>query len=166
MSVIDRIANKEKTAFSFELLPPLKGKGLESVFKTIDALREFDPQYINITTHRSELIYRENAQGLFERVSERHRPGTVAVAAAIQHKYGIPVVPHILCSGFTREETEYVLIDLQFLGITDLFLLRGDKAKHEKTYIPTGNVHATDLQQQVNDFNRGFFAAGIPMTDI
>ena len=166
MSVIDRIANKEKTAFSFELLPPLKGKGLESVFKTIDSLREFDPQYINITTHRSELIYRENAQGLFERVSERHRPGTVAVAAAIQHKYGIPVVPHILCSGFTREETEYVLIDLQFLGITDLFLLRGDKAKHEKTYIPTGNVHATDLQQQVNDFNRGFFAAGIPMTDI
>jgi methylenetetrahydrofolate reductase (NADPH) len=166
MSVIDRIANKEKTAFSFELLPPLKGKGLESVFKTIDALREFDPQYINITTHRSELIYRENAQGLFERVSERHRPGTVAVAAAIQHKYGIPVVPHILCSGFTREETEYVLIDLQFLGITDLFLLRGDKAKHEKTYIPTGNVHATDLQQQVNDFTRGFFAAGIPMTDI
>jgi len=166
MSVIDRIVNKEKTAFSFELLPPLKGKGLESVFRTIDALREFDPQYINITTHRSELIYRENAQGLFERVSERHRPGTVAVAAAIQHKYGIPVVPHILCSGFTREETEYVLIDLQFLGITDLFLLRGDKAKHEKTYIPTGNVHATDLQQQVNEFNRGFFAAGIPMTDI
>ncbi len=166
MSVIDRIVNKEKTAFSFELLPPLKGKGLESVFRTIDALREFDPQYINITTHRSELIYRENAQGLYERVSERHRPGTVAVAAAIQHKYGIPVVPHILCSGFTREETEYVLIDLQFLGITDLFLLRGDKAKHEKTYIPTGNVHATDLQQQVNEFNRGFFAAGIPMTDI
>lgn len=166
MSVIDRIVNKEKTAFSFELLPPLKGKGLESVFRTIDALREFDPQYINITTHRSELIYRENAQGLFERVSERHRPGTVAVAAAIQHKYGIPVVPHILCSGFTREETEYVLIDLQFLGITDLFLLRGDKAKHEKAYIPTGNVHATDLQQQVNEFNRGFFAAGIPMTDI
>lgn len=166
MSVIDRIANKEKTAFSFELLPPLKGKGLESVFKTIDALREFDPQYINITTHRSELIYRENAQGLFERVSERHRPGTVAVAAAIQHKYNIPVVPHILCSGFTREETEYVLIDLQFLGITDLLLLRGDKAKHEKTYTPTGNIHATDLQQQVNDFNRGYFAAGIPMTEI
>ena len=166
MSVIDRIVNKEKTAFSFELLPPLKGKGLESVFNTIDALREFDPQYINITTHRSEVVYRENAQGLFERVSERHRPGTVAVAAAIKHKYNIPVVPHILCSGFTREETEYVLIDLQFLGITDLFLLRGDKAKHEPTYIPTGNVHATDLQQQVNEFNRGFFAAGIPMSDI
>ena len=166
MSVIDRIATKGKTAFSFELLPPLKGKGLESVFKTIDTLREFDPQYINITTHRSELIYRENAQGLFERVSERHRPGTVAVAAAIQHKYNIPVVPHILCSGFTREETEYVLIDLQFLGITDLLLLRGDKAKHEATYIPTGNVHATDLQQQVNEFNKGYFAAGIKMTDV
>lgn len=165
MSVIDRIASSEKTAFSFELLPPLKGKGLESVYKTIDTLREFDPKYINITTHRSELVYRENAQGLFERVSERHRPGTVAIAAAIQHKYGIPVVPHILCSGFTREETEYVLIDLQFLGITDLLLLRGDKAKHEKTYIPTGNVHATDLQAQVNAFNNGFFADGLPMTE-
>jgi methylenetetrahydrofolate reductase (NADPH) len=165
MSVIDRIANKEKTAFSFELLPPLKGKGLESVFKTIDALREFDPQYINITTHRSELIYRENAQGLFERVSERHRPGTVAVAAAIQHKYGIPVVPHILCSGFTREETEYVLIDLQFLGITDLFLLRGDKAKDEPSFRPVkdGYSHATEMIEHINMFNSGRFVDGTPI---
>lgn len=163
--IIDKINSSKSTAFSFELLPPLKGKGIDSVVKTIDTLREFDPKYINITTHRSEMVYKPNENGLYKCVPERHRPGTVAVAAAIQHKYKIPVVPHILCSGFTREETEYVLIDLQFLGITDLFLLRGDKGKHEKTYVATGNAHATDLQQQVNDFNKGLFEDGTPMTN-
>jgi methylenetetrahydrofolate reductase (NADPH) len=160
MSVIEKIKTSHGTAFSFELLPPLKGNGIESVYKTIDALREFNPQYINITTHRSEMVFRETAGGLYERVSERHRPGTVAVAAAIHNKYNIPVVPHILCSGFTREETEYVLIDLQFLGITDLLLLRGDKARHEKHFAPTGHSHATELQMQVNAFNNGHFLDG------
>ena len=160
MSVVERIKTKGKTAFSFELLPPLKGNGIETVYRTIDALREFDPRYINITTHRSELVYREKPDGLFERVAERHRPGTVAIAAAIQNKYKIPVVPHIICSGFSKEETEYALIDLQFLGITDLLLLRGDKGKHEKEFSPTGHRFATELQQQVNEFNRGYFLDG------
>lgn len=163
MSVVDNLKNAKKTAFSFELLPPLKGNGMDSVNRTIDTLLEFDPKYINITTHRSEMVFKETGNGLFERVSERHRPGTVAIAAAIQHKYKIPVVPHIICSGFTKEETEYALIDLQYLGITDLLLLRGDKAKHDKAFVPTGNAYATELQEQVNRFNNGFFLDGSQM---
>lgn len=164
MSVIEKIQSAGgKTAFSFELLPPLKGNGIENVYRTIDTLREFDPKYINITTHRSEVVFKEKSGGLFERVAERHRPGTVAIAAAIQNKYKIPVVPHIICSGFTKEETEYALIDLQFLGITDLLLLRGDKGKHEKEFSPTGHRYATELQQQVNQFNQGFFLDGSQM---
>lgn len=166
MSVIDKILQNKTTAFSFELLPPLKGNTIDSVYKTIDTLREFDPKYINITTHRSELVYRELPNGLFDRVAERHRPGTVAIAAAIRNKYNIPVVPHVLCSGFTESETEYVLIDLQFLGIHDLLLLRGDKAKHEKSFNPIGHAHATDLQKQVNAFNQGYFADGSSMKKI
>ena len=163
MSVVDSLKNAKKTAFSFELLPPLKGNGMDNVNRTIDTLLEFDPKYINITTHRSEMVFKETGNGLFERVSERHRPGTVAIAAAIQHKYKIPVVPHIICSGFTKEETEYALIDLQYLGITDLLLLRGDKAKHDKAFIPTGHAYATELQVQVNKFNEGFFMDGSQM---
>jgi len=163
MSVIDKIFQNKSTAFSFELLPPLKGNSIDSVYKTIDTLLEFDPKYINITTHRSEMVYRELPNGLFERVAERHRPGTVAIAAAIRNKYKIPVVPHVLCSGFTESETEYVLMDLQFLDIQDLLLLRGDKAKHDKAFIPTGHEHATDLQKQVNAFNQGYFLDGSKM---
>ena len=117
MRVIDLIHSNEKTAFSFEILPPLKGTGIEKLYQTIDTLREFDPKYINITTHRSEYVYRDLGNGLFQRNRLRRRPGTVAVAAAIQNKYNITVVPHILCSGFTQEETEYVLLDLQFVAI-------------------------------------------------
>ena len=164
MNVIKKIQSTGgKTAFSFELLPPLKGNGLENVYYTIDTLREFDPQYINITTHRSELVYREKGDGSLEQIAHRHRPGTVAIAAAIQHKYNIPVVPHIICSGFTKEETEYALIDLQILGINNLLLLRGDKGKHEETYTPTGHYYATDLQKQVNTFNQGIFLDGTKM---
>ncbi len=163
MSVVEKIKSAKSTAFSFELLPPLKGNGIATVFKTIDTLREFDPKYINITTHRSELVFKQNTQGLFEQVSERHRPGTVAIAAVIQNKYKIAVVPHIICSGFSREETEYALIDLQFLGITDLLLLRGDKAKHERDFAPTGHKNATELQLQVNEFNQGSFLDGSKM---
>ncbi len=163
MSVVEKIKTAKSTAFSFELLPPLKGNGIETVYRTIDTLREFDPKYINITTHRSELVFKEKADGLFEQVAERHRPGTVAIAAAIQNKYKIAVVPHVICSGFTREETEYALIDLQFLGITDLLLLRGDKAKHERDFSPTGHKYATELQLQVNNFNEGLFLDGSKM---
>lgn len=165
MKVIDLINSNEKTAFSFEILPPLKGTGIEKLYQTIDTLREFDPKYINITTHRSEYVYKDLGNGLFQRNRLRRRPGTVAVAAAIQNKYNITMVPHILCSGFTREETEYVLLDLQFLGITDLLVLRGDKAKHESSFIPVGNGyhHAVELQEQINNFNKGIFVDGSEM---
>lgn len=167
MHAIDAIQNNTRTAFSFEVLPPLKGTGIDSLFRTIDELREFDPKYINITTHRSEYVYQESPEGLFQKVSVRRRPGTVAVAAAIKNRYDITVVPHILCSGFTREETEYVLLDLQFLGIIDLLLLRGDKAKHENVFTPTPNgySHAIELQDQVNRFNEGFFCDGSPIKE-
>ena len=165
MKVIDLINSNQKTAFSFEILPPLKGTGIERVYKTIDTLREFDPKYINITTHRSEYVYKELGNGLFQRNRLRRRPGTVAVAAAIQNKYNITVVPHILCSGFSREDTEYVLLDLQFLNITDLLVLRGDKAKHESVFIPepNGYNHAIELQEQINHFNQGIFVDGSEM---
>ena len=166
MRVIDLINSQEKTAFSIEILPPLKGTGIERLYQTIDMLREFDPKYINITTHRSEYVYKELGNGLFQRSRLRRRPGTVAVAAAIQNKYGITVVPHILCSGYTCEDTEYTLLDLQFLGITDLLVLRGDKAKHELVFVPEkgGHAHAIELEEQINNFNKGIFVDGSEMT--
>lgn len=165
MKVVDLINNSSHTAFSFEILPPLKGTGIERVNETIDLLREFDPKYINITTHRSEYVYKDLGNGLFRRDRLRRRPGTVAVAAAIHNKYNITVVPHILCSGFTPEETEYKLLDLQFLNITDLLILRGDKAKHESAFTPEpgGYSHALELQHQVNSFNEGVFVDGSEM---
>ena len=141
MDITNLLKNNESTAFSFEVLPPLKGKGLDTINNTIELLREFDPKYINITTHHSEVYFRDAGNGLYQVERLRRRPGTVAVAAAIQNKYGIPVVPHVLCSGFTKEETEYLLIDLQFLGITNLLLLRGDKAKEDKRFRPTEGGH-------------------------
>ena len=134
----------------------------------MDTLREFDPKYINITTHRSEYVYTELGNGLYQRQRLRRRPGTVAVAAAIQNKYNITVVPHLLCSGFTREETEYVLLDLQFLNITDLLVLRGDKARHEAAFTPEadGYAHAIELEEQINRFNQGIFVDGSEMRHI
>lgn len=151
--------------FSFEVLPPLKGTGTDTLFKTIDTLAPFKPRHINITTHRAEYVYREVEGGLVERSRVRRRPGTIAIAAAIQQRWGIPVIPHIVCSGSTKEDIEYALLDLQFLGISDLFLLRGDKAKEETSYQPTqgGYTHALELIDQVNRFNEGFFADGTPI---
>ena len=165
MKIVDFIKSSQSTAFSFEVLPPLKGTGIAGLKKTIDRLREFSPAYINITTHRSEYIYRDLGDGLMQRSRLRRRPGTVAVAAAIQNEYHIPVVPHILCSGFTREETEYVLLDLQFLGIENLLVLRGDKAKEDAYFQPTpdGYAHTTELQEQINAFNAGYFVDGTPI---
>ncbi|WP_290457227.1 methylenetetrahydrofolate reductase [NAD(P)H], partial [uncultured Muribaculum sp.] len=149
----------------FEVLPPLKGKGIAQLFRSIDILKEFNPLFINITTHRSEMVYKNTPDGLYQKVSERSRPGTVAVAAAIQQKYNIPAVPHIICSGFSKIETEYALIDLNFLGITNILILRGDKAKHESRFIPNENgySHASELQLQINEFNRGYFIDGTKM---
>ncbi|WP_289288687.1 methylenetetrahydrofolate reductase [NAD(P)H] [uncultured Muribaculum sp.] len=165
MKVTELIASHGKTGFSFEVLPPLKGKGIAQLFRSIDILKEFNPLFINITTHRSEMVYKNTPDGLYQKVSERSRPGTVAVAAAIQQKYNIPAVPHIICSGFSKIETEYALIDLNFLGITNILILRGDKAKHESRFIPNENgySHASELQLQINEFNRGYFIDGTKM---
>ena len=165
MKITELIAGASGTAFSFEVLPPLKGTGIDGLRRTVDRLREFEPRYINITTHRSEYVYKDMGDGLVQRSTLRRRPGTVAVAAALQREYGIPVVPHILCSGFTREETEYVLLDLQFLGIENLLLLRGDKAREDRHFRPTpgGHAHTVELQEQVNRFNRGEFDDGTPI---
>ena len=153
------------TAFSYEVLPPLKGNGIDGLRKTIDRLREFEPKYINITNHRAEYVYREVEGGLMERLHTRRRPGTVAVAAVLQRECGIPLVPHVLCSGYTREDIEYRLLDMQILGIENLLLLRGDKAREDVVFHPTegGHAHTTDLQMQVNEFNAGRFVDGTPI---
>ncbi len=159
MKVIDLLQNSQKTAFSFEILPPLKGSSPGRVYSIIDKLIEFGPQYINITTHHSECIYKTLDNGLLQKVNVRKRPGTVAIAAAIQHKYEIPAVPHIICKGFTKEETEYALIDLDFLDVRNLLLLRGDVNKLENGQT-NQHGHATDLQEQVNNFNNGIALDG------
>lgn len=161
MKVIDLINSSKSTAFSFEILPPLKGNSIQKVYNVIDKLIEFDPKYINITSHHSEYIYKTLPDGSFQKVNIRKRPGSVAIASAIQNKYGITAVPHIICKGFTKDETEYALIDLNFLGVYDLLLLRGDVKTLEagqKTDIY--HEHATDLQQQVNNFNKGIAIDG------
>ena len=176
---VTQIINKESQEhqFSFEVLPPLKGTGTEKLFADIDKLAELNPAFINITTHHSEFVYREvrdtrcevrgtrNDEPKFERIRVRRRPGTIAIAAAIQQRYHIPVQPHVICSGATVEDIEYELLDLQFLGIHDLLLLRGDKAREDSRFVPTpgGHAHTTDLIQQVQRFNEGFFADGTPI---
>ena len=165
MKVSEIISGLKQPGFSFEVLPPLKGKGIEQIFKNIDRLREFNPLYINITTHRSEYVYTEQADGSFIRNSVRRRPGTVAVASAIRQKYDIKVVPHVVVSGMTKEDIEYMLLDLQFLDIHDILVLRGDKAKEDSRFIPMkdGYSHATELIEQVNMFNEGMFIDGTPI---
>ncbi len=163
MKITDLIKGKG-TDFSFEVLPPKKGEGIDGLEQTVETLLKYEPKYINITTHHSEPVYRRRPDGLIEMEMVRRRPGTVAVAAALQYKYDIPVVPHILCNGFTKEETEYVLLDLQFLKIENLLLLRGDKV--QEGCVGQGgksHEHTTDLQKQVNDFNNGTFADGSPI---
>lgn len=163
--VIDRITDGQSRPFSFEVLPPLKGNGTEQLFRTIDRLKEFQPRYINITAHRSEYVYHDLGDGLMQRQRIRRRPGSIAIAAAIQRRCGLPVVPHIVCSGNTREDLEYMLLDLQFLDISHLLVLRGDKAKDEPAFHPTGDgpTHATDLIEQINAFNAGRFFDGTPI---
>ncbi|MDD6211225.1 MAG: methylenetetrahydrofolate reductase [Bacteroidales bacterium] len=162
MKVTELLKNSKTPTFSFEILPPLKGNSIEKVFNVIDRLREFDPKYINITSHHSEHFYRTEPDGTIKRVNVRKRPGSVAIAAAIQNKYGITAVPHIICKGFTKEETEYALIDLNFLGVYDLLLLRGD-VKTLDASLSDKNIcheHASDLQDQVNNFNAGIALDG------
>jgi methylenetetrahydrofolate reductase (NADPH) len=161
MKVISLIKESKHTAFSFEILPPLKGNSIQKIYDVIEKLRVFDPKYINITSHHSEYIEKMQPDGVLRRVNIRKRPGSVAIASAIQNRYGITAVPHIICKGFTKDETEYAMIDLNFLGVYDLLLLRGDVKTLEVEENPTlYHAHATDLQQQVNLFNQGIAADG------
>ena len=162
MKVLELLKDSRKTAFSFEILPPLKGNNFLKICNIIDKLKEFDPKYINITTHHSETVYKETADGRTEKTNVRKRPGTVAIAAAIQHHYGITAVPHIICKGFSKEETEYALIDLNFLSVSELLLLRGDTKKLELNAFPPGtsHEHTTGLIGQVNNFNQGISIDG------
>ena len=157
MSVIDIIKKAEGTLVTFELLPPLKGHSIEKVSSTMDNLIEFSPSYINYTSHRNETIYRERPDGLLEKRVVRKRPGTFALAAAVKYKYNIPVVPHVLCGGFTKEETENVLIEMNFLGINDVLALRGDPSMGSRTFIPEkdGHSHTWELVKQIVNMNNG-----------
>lgn len=163
MSVSNFLTEPHTTAFSFEILPPVRGKSIESVYHTIERLLPYNPAYINITTHRTENVYHELEGGTFEKLSVVSRPGSVAIAAAVRARYGLPTVPHVICSGFTRADIESQLFDLSFLGITDLIVLRGDRARDEKRFTPTpgGHEHAIDLCRQVNDFNEGRLIDGL-----
>jgi methylenetetrahydrofolate reductase (NADPH) len=157
MKVINLIQSSKKTIFSFELLPPMKGQNASRLYETIDELIEFNPKYINLTTHRDEIEYRQVENGLLEKRTVRKRPGTVAIAASIQHKYGIPVVPHVVCGGFTKEETENMLIDLNFLDIKNILALRGDGLKSESYFLPekNGHSHANELVEQIVNLREG-----------
>ncbi len=162
MTVTEILRNTDKTLFSFEVLPPLRGKSIEQIYKTIDRLIDFNPAFIEITTHRNDYVYKEVKKDIYKRVEERLRPGTVAIAYAIKQKYNIPVVPHIICSGYSQQETENELFDLSFLDILDLLVLRGDKSKQDSRFIPKegGLRYASELCQQVNDFNNGKLVYG------
>lgn len=158
MKITDHIINaKGKTVFSFELLPPVKGKSITDIYAAIDPLMEFNPPFIDVTYHREDYIYKQHASGLLEKVSYRKRPGTVAICAAIMNRYKVDAVPHLICGGFTKEETENALIDLQFLGIDNVLVLRGDARHADSSFIPTpgGHEYATDLLGQVADMNKG-----------
>jgi len=157
MTVIETIRQAKSPLFTFELLPPLKGHSIERTYAAIDRLIEYSPAYINFTSHRNEIMFRERPDGLLEKRIVRLRPGTIALAAAVKYKYNIPVVPHILCGGFTKEETENVLIEMRFLGIDDVLALRGDPQKGSRTFIPekNGHAHTTELVQQIADMNKG-----------
>lgn len=157
MKVTEHISNSKDTIFSFEILPPLKGKGIEDLYAGIDPLMEFNPPFINVTYHREEYQYKEMGNGLLKKVSVRKRPGTVGICAAIMNKYKIDAIPHLICGGFSKEETESALIDLKFLGVDNVLALRGDPIKSEQIFTPAqgGNAYALDLIKQMDEMNQG-----------
>jgi len=157
MHVTEHLAKAKDTLVSFEVLPPLKGRTIAYIYEHLDPLMEFKPSWINVTYHRSETLIRKNAAGLDEKVDVRKRPGTVGICAAIMNHYNVDAVPHIICGGFSKRETEDALIDLQFLGIDNVLVLRGDAEKGQKTFIPepNGNHQAIDLLKQVVGLNNG-----------
>lgn len=157
MKVIDHIKKAKKTLFSFEIIPPLKGQSIQSIFDAIDPLMEFKPPFIDVTYHREEYVYKKRENGLLERRTIRKRPGTVGICSAIMHRYNVDAVPHIICGGFTKEETEDALIDLNFVGIENVLVLRGDSIKSEPSFKAEqgGNEYAVDLIDQVGRMNKG-----------
>jgi methylenetetrahydrofolate reductase (NADPH) len=159
MKVIDKLKSTDKTLFSFELLPPRKGRTLETIYNSIDPLIEFDPLNINITYHQQESVYIKQTDGSVQRRIVSKRPGTVAIAAAIMKKYNKTVVPHVICGGFTKEETEDLLIDLNFLGLKNILVLRGDPPSGVRDFIPVegGHAHTNELVEQVISLNNGTY---------
>ena len=160
MKVTEHIAHANgKTLFSFELLPPLKGQNVQCIFDSIDPLMEFNPPFIDVTYHREEFVYKERPDGLLEKKVVKKRPGTVGICAAIQHRYQVDAIPHILCGGFTKEDTENFLIDLDFLGIDNVVALRGDAIKNETYFRPEkeGHAYAHQLVTQIEQLNNGIY---------
>lgn len=159
MRVTDIINNAKSTLFSIEILPPLKGKDINSVFNGIDPLIEFKPAFIDVTYHREEYVLRKRGDGGFDKVYTRKRPGTVAICAALMNKYKIDTVPHLICGGFSKEETENALIELNFLGVDNVLVLRGDNIKNEPNFVPEpdGNKTSLELLQQVKNMNNGIY---------
>ena len=157
MHIIEHLAKAKETLVSFEVLPPLKGKSISYIYEHLDPLMEFNPSWINVTYHRSETLMRKNAAGVDEKVDLRKRPGTVGICAAIMNHYNVDSVPHIICGGFSKRETEDALIDLQFLGMDNVLILRGDSEKGQKIFVPEpdGNKQAIDLLKQVVGLNNG-----------
>lgn len=147
------------TLVSFEVLPPLKGGSMKAIFDTLDPLMEFKPPFVDVTYHREEYIYTEHKSGFFEKIAIRKRPGTVGICAALMHRYGVDAVPHLICGGFTRENTEDALIDLNFLNIQNVLALRGDARKFDNKFIPEegGNKYAVDLVKQISNMNKGIY---------
>ena len=167
MKVTDHLKNANgKTLFSFEIIPPKKGKNIQELYNNIDPLIEFNPPFIDVTTSREEYIYIDK-EGLFDRKITRMRPGTLGICAAIKHKYEVDTIPHVLCGGFTKEETEYLLVDCHYLGIDNVMALRGDTMPHQKYFEPTkgGHNYATDLVQQINKLNKGQYLHDVVEVD-
>jgi len=159
MTVIEHIKEGRNTIVSFEILPPLKGKGISAIYDHLDPLMEFNPSFINVTYHRSETMFKRKPDGTFEKVEVRKRPGTVAICAAIMNHYKVDAVPHLICGGFSKNETEDALIDLNFLGVDNVLILRGD-APHNETFFepePDGHRYAIDLMRQVVNMNNGIY---------
>lgn len=160
MKVTEHIkAAQGKPLFSFEILPPVKGKSIDSIFTLLDPLMEFKPSFINVTYHRSEQVYKKKSDGSFDLIDIRKRPGTVGICAALMNHYKIDAVPHLICGGFSKDETENALIDLNFLGIDNVLALRGDPPKNTKYFQshPQGHHYAIDLVKQIEKLNRGIY---------
>ena len=159
MKITDHIKGAKSTLFSFEILPPLKGDSIDSIYHGIDPLMEFKPSFIDVTYHREDYVEKKRSDGSFVKVATKKRPGTVAICAAIMHKYNVDAVPHIICGGFSKEDTENALIDLNFLGIDNVLALRGDNAKNDNIFKPeeNGNSNSLDLIHQIKNMNSGIY---------